>query len=139
MRSSASDSQIATQISVLNQDYAIAGISFVLAGTTRTINPDWFNNAGFDNAGRGNSQQTAMKASLRKDGLTNLNIYSVGFVAYILIPQRKTTYIYISFLVSRLIPDLSDTVNILGRTRRTPRRMVLSSSSRPFLVAASLI
>ena len=36
---------IADQITVLNEDYAPSGLQFVLAGTDRTINYEWFNNA----------------------------------------------------------------------------------------------
>jgi len=68
------DSQITRQIAVLNEDFASTGISFVLRSTTRTINSDWFRNAG-----PGNSQQTAMKNSLRQGGAADLNIYTVGF------------------------------------------------------------
>jgi len=70
-----SDSQITAQISVLNQDYASVGVSWVLAGTTHTVNSDWFNNVGPDS-----SQQTDMKTSLRQGGAADLNVYSVGFV-----------------------------------------------------------
>ncbi|KAJ6579952.1 metalloprotease [Mycena vulgaris] len=68
------DSQIANQISVLNKDYA-GNITWTLAQTTRTVNADWFNNAG-----PSTSQQTAMKAS-RQGSKGDLNIYSVGFTS----------------------------------------------------------
>ncbi|KAJ7445255.1 metalloprotease [Mycena latifolia] len=68
------DSQIANQISVLNKDYA-GNITWTLAGTARTVNADWFNNAG-----PSTSQQTAMKAA-RQGGKGDLNVYSVGFVS----------------------------------------------------------
>ncbi|EIM85593.1 Metalloprotease [Stereum hirsutum FP-91666 SS1] len=71
-----SDALIADQIDVLNADYASSGLSFSLAATTRTVNSDWFNNAGPDS-----SQQTAMKTSLRTGGSADLNLYSVGFTA----------------------------------------------------------
>ncbi|KAJ7625188.1 hypothetical protein B0H17DRAFT_1288199, partial [Mycena rosella] len=67
------DSQIANQISVLNKDYT-GNITWTLANTNRTVNTDWFNNAG-----PCTSQQTAMKAS-RQGGKGDLNVYSVGFV-----------------------------------------------------------
>lgn len=41
---------------------------------TRTLNPDWFSNAGPNT-----SQQTAMKQALRQGGAADLNLYSVGF------------------------------------------------------------
>lgn len=70
------DSQINDQIDVLNQDYANSGLTFVLADTIRTINSDWFNNAGPDS-----SQQTEMKRQLRQGGAADLNLYSVGFTS----------------------------------------------------------
>jgi hypothetical protein len=71
-------SQIASQIRVINAAYSNSstGISWVLAGITRTINDDWF-----QNAGPGTSQQTVMKARLRRGSAKDLNVYTVGFVA----------------------------------------------------------
>ncbi|KAJ6580018.1 metalloprotease [Mycena vulgaris] len=68
------DSQISNQISVMNKDYA-GNIAWTLAGTTRAVNADWFNNAG-----PSTSQQTAMKAS-RQGGKGDLNVYCVGFTS----------------------------------------------------------
>ena len=68
------DSQIASSVNVLNQDYAGTGISFVLAGTDRTVNANWFNSVG-----QGNSAQTQMKNTLRRGNAAALNIYTVGF------------------------------------------------------------
>lgn len=68
------DSQIASQISVLNQAYASAGITWVLSSTTRTTNSTWFNNVGPDS-----SYQTTMKNALRTGGSNTLNVYTVGF------------------------------------------------------------
>ncbi|KAJ7093848.1 metalloprotease [Mycena belliarum] len=65
--------QIANQMSVLNRDYG-GNINWVLAGTTRTVNADWFNKVG-----PSSSQQTAMKAALRSGGRADLNVYTVGF------------------------------------------------------------
>lgn len=72
------DSQIARQISVINTAYGNSktGISWILAGTTRTINVDWFNNAG-----PRTPQQTAMKKALRQGTAKDLNVYTVGFVS----------------------------------------------------------
>jgi hypothetical protein len=70
------DSQIASSISVINTAYASTGISWVLAGTDRTINANWFNLAG-----PGSTYQTAMKQALRKGGAGDLNVYSVGFTS----------------------------------------------------------
>ncbi|KAK0438941.1 metalloprotease [Armillaria borealis] len=71
-----SDAQIKDQMKVLNNAFSDTGLSYVLAGTTRTINSDWFHNAGPDN-----SQQTAMKKALRHGGKVDLNIYTVGFTS----------------------------------------------------------
>ncbi|QRV87840.1 extracellular metalloprotease [Ceratobasidium sp. AG-Ba] len=68
------DSQIANQITVLNQDYAGTGYTFSLAGTTRTLNSNWFNQVGPDS-----SLQTTMKNQLRQGGANALNVYTVGF------------------------------------------------------------
>ena len=73
-----SASQITAQINVLNSDYASCGFSFTLAGTTRTVNADWFNNAAPDT-----SQEIAMKSSLRQGGAAALNVYTVGFAIHI--------------------------------------------------------
>ncbi|KAF8063183.1 metalloprotease [Lyophyllum atratum] len=68
------DSQIEEQIAVLNDDYANTGATWSLAGTTRTVNTDWFNKVG-----PGSSQERAMKNALRQGGPADLNVYSVGF------------------------------------------------------------
>ncbi|KAI0650158.1 Metalloprotease [Trametes meyenii] len=68
------DSMIADQIDVLNEDYADAGLTFKLAGTTRTVNANWFNKVGPDS-----SLQTTMKNQLRTGGAAALNVYTVGF------------------------------------------------------------
>ncbi|KAJ7692210.1 hypothetical protein B0H17DRAFT_934245, partial [Mycena rosella] len=65
------DSQIASQIQTHNTDYA-GNITWTLANTNRTVNADWFNNAG-----PGTSQQTAMKAS-RQGGKGDLNVFVNG-------------------------------------------------------------
>ncbi|KAH9179995.1 metalloprotease [Lactarius sanguifluus] len=68
------DSAIAAQISALNTGYSGSGLSFSLAGTTRTVNADWFNNV--DDT---STQQDQMKSALRVGGASTLNLYSVGF------------------------------------------------------------
>lgn len=68
------DKQIQSQITTLNADYKGSGYAFHLASTSRTLNADWFNNAG-----PGTSQQSAMKQQLRKGDATALNVYTVGF------------------------------------------------------------
>ncbi|CAG7854874.1 Extracellular metalloprotease PODANS_2_14170; Flags: Precursor [Serendipita indica DSM 11827] len=69
-----SDSAIASSISAMNSHYSGSGFSFTLAGTTRTLNANWFNYANY-----GNSYQTAMKKALHTGGANVLNVYTVGF------------------------------------------------------------
>lgn len=59
----------------MNAAYAGFGITWVLAGTTRTVNANWFNLAG-----PSSSYQTAMKTALRQGGKADLNVYTVGYV-----------------------------------------------------------
>ncbi|KAF9528474.1 metalloprotease [Crepidotus variabilis] len=68
------DSQITHQMRVLNTAYSNALLNWKVVGITRTLNADWFNNAG-----PGNSQQSAMKVALRQGGPNALNVYTVGF------------------------------------------------------------
>jgi hypothetical protein len=70
------DSQLASQISVMNKAYAGSGITWKLAGTTHTTNANWFNQVGPDS-----SLQTTMKNQLRTGGAADLNVYTVGFVS----------------------------------------------------------
>ncbi|KAJ6605960.1 metalloprotease [Mycena sp. CBHHK59/15] len=70
------DSQIAAQVDVMNAAYSGSGITWVLGGTTRTVNTAWFNGAGPNS-----SLQTAMKNALRTGGAADLNVYTVGFVS----------------------------------------------------------
>lgn len=57
----------------MNTAYASSGYSFILANTTRTLNSQWFINAGPDT-----TYQTAMKTALRQGGAAALNVYTVG-------------------------------------------------------------
>ncbi|MFP2906406.1 zinc metalloprotease [Pyxidicoccus sp. 3LFB2] len=61
--------QINNQLTVLNNAYASAGISFTLAGTTTTNNSTWYT------AGPGTSGESAMKNSLRRGTADDLNFY----------------------------------------------------------------
>ncbi|KAI0722191.1 metalloprotease [Cerioporus squamosus] len=70
------DSMIADQITVLNEGYAPSGLQFVLKNTTRTVNWNYFNQAG-----PGTSVQTQMKQELRQGGVADFNVYTVGFTA----------------------------------------------------------
>jgi len=63
------DSQITSQINVLNAAYASTGWSFTLAQTDRTTNTSWYTCSG-------GSCETQMKNALRKGTADDLNIYS---------------------------------------------------------------
>ncbi|KAG6907060.1 hypothetical protein DXG01_010706 [Tephrocybe rancida] len=73
------DAAIARQIDVLNEAYRDINIEWTLAGTTRTTNLDWFNNA-FENS----AQQAAMKNVLRKGGPADLNVFTVRLAENVL-------------------------------------------------------
>lgn len=60
------------------------GYSFVLVGTDRTINADWFNNVAPNTV-----QQNAMKQTLRMGGAADLNVYTVGYVEKILLRDES--------------------------------------------------
>jgi hypothetical protein len=64
------DSQITSQMNVLNAAYAAYGWTFVLARTTRTTNATWYT------AQPGTAAEDAMKAALRQGTAADLNIYS---------------------------------------------------------------
>lgn len=68
---------IANQVKVLNNAFAKGNVQFTLAQTTRTINPDWFDNVAPDS-----DQNKAMKLALRKGTAKDLNVYSVGCVPF---------------------------------------------------------
>ncbi|KAF7296820.1 Metalloprotease [Mycena indigotica] len=72
------DSQIATQMAVLNAAFVNTSYSFQLVETTRTTNKHWFETA--SNYDDGIDSQTAMKAALRRGDAKTLNLYSVGFI-----------------------------------------------------------
>lgn len=64
------DSQIASQLQVLNDAYGAYGFSFVLAATDRTTNSTWYA------AGPGTTAERDMKNALRQGSADDLNIYS---------------------------------------------------------------
>lgn len=69
---SVTDSQINQQISILNAAYTSGGISFALAGVTRTSNASWYT------MGMGSTAERQAKTALRKGGKETLNIYSAN-------------------------------------------------------------
>jgi len=64
------DSQINSQIQVLNAAYASTGWQFQLVSTDRTTNSSWYT------AGPGSTAETQMKNALRIGTASHLNIYS---------------------------------------------------------------
>lgn len=61
------DSALAAQLAVLNENYVGTGFSFTHAGTTRTTNASWY--------AMGASAESQAKAALRKGGAGTLNLY----------------------------------------------------------------
>jgi Pregnancy-associated plasma protein-A len=66
------NSQIASQITVLNTAYAGSGFSFALAGTDRTTNAAWFTMS------PGSPEERAAKNALRRGSADDLNIYTAN-------------------------------------------------------------
>ncbi|KAG6848125.1 hypothetical protein H0H93_003187 [Arthromyces matolae] len=64
------DSQIQSQIAVLNADYKSTNVTWTLTNTTRTVNSTWADVV------KNSAAQTAMKKALRKGGAGALNIYA---------------------------------------------------------------
>ncbi|NMO18345.1 zinc metalloprotease [Pyxidicoccus fallax] len=81
--------QINNQLSVLNNAYASAGISFTLAGTTTTNNTSWYT------AQPGSSAESAMKNGLRRGTASTLNFYisrpSGGLLGWATFPWSYTS------------------------------------------------
>jgi Pregnancy-associated plasma protein-A len=66
------DTQIASQIAVLNTAYASAGFRFVLASIDRTVDTAWFDMT------QGSTAERDAKAALRVNGKNRLNLYITG-------------------------------------------------------------
>jgi len=66
------DSQIASQINVLNAAYASSGFSFRLAAVDRTTNAEWFTMS------PGSPEERAAKNALRRGTADDLNIYTAN-------------------------------------------------------------
>jgi hypothetical protein len=64
------DSQISSQIQVLNNAYGAYGFTFVLMAVDRTTNSSWYS------AGPGTTAEQQMKTALRQGSADDLNIYS---------------------------------------------------------------
>lgn len=82
--------QIANQITVLNNAYANSGFTFRLAGTTTTNNATWYNNLD-----SGTTAERNMKSALRQGDMGDLNIYTAKLARNLLgwatFPQSRLT------------------------------------------------
>lgn len=80
------DSQINSQINVLNAAYASTGWSFNLVATDRTVNSSWYNGC-YGN----NTIESQFKSALRRGTADDLNIYtcnpSSGILGYATFPS----------------------------------------------------
>lgn len=65
------DSQIAQQIAILNGVYGPIGFTFQLAGTTRTLNQEWFAGMAANSA-----QEAAAQSALHTGGLNTVRAYA---------------------------------------------------------------
>lgn len=80
-----SDSRISRQVRVLNDGFAGTGFSFVLAGTDRTANNDWYN------MGYNSQAERRAKTALRRGTADDLNIYTTsggGFLGWATWPHK---------------------------------------------------
>jgi hypothetical protein len=79
------DSQISQQMTVLNNAFAPAGISFSLISVDRTTNNTWYTHT------PGSTAESQMKAALRKGGKNALNFYTCalggGLLGYATFPS----------------------------------------------------
>jgi len=123
-----SDSQIANQIAVMNKAYANAGITWVLAGTDRTTNANWFNTVGPDA-----TVQTTMKNTLRKGTAKDLNVYTVGYVSRL--HHSRLFNIILQVLSRDLVPVFSDIQLSLQTTLALRKMTAVSFFSLLFQVA----
>ncbi|KAG6831085.1 hypothetical protein H0H87_006201 [Tephrocybe sp. NHM501043] len=70
------DAQIASQIDVLNKDWKIMGVNWILGNTSRIVNKAWYYNW------YKSPTDLAMRTALRRGSAEDLNVYSVGQVNY---------------------------------------------------------
>lgn len=110
-----SDSQLEEQLAVLNENFAPSGISFTLAGTTRTINSNWADDGA----------ELTMKKSLRKGDYGTLNVYFQreigGNLGYCYFPDNVSSgsndfYYDGCSILSSSVPGGSATNYNLGKT-----------------------
>lgn len=107
-------SKLDQQLAVLNADYAASGVQFVLKGTTFTTNASWYSD----------SDELAMKKSLRKGDYKTLNVYfqnlSGGLLGYCYFPKAAPSSNDVFYdgcaVLSTSVPGGSATNYNLGRT-----------------------
>jgi hypothetical protein len=84
-----SNSQITSQINVLNNAWAPSGFSFRLVAVTRTTNASWYTMS------PGSPEEAAAKAALRQGTADDLNIYSAnpggGLLGWATFPANYST------------------------------------------------
>ncbi len=83
-----SDARIAAQIDALNEAYAPAGFTFVLAENDSIVKPEWWNLIGANGAEprlfRGGGKEVAMKKHFADDDPTTLDVYSASLGQFLL-------------------------------------------------------
>ena len=99
---SVTDAQVADQIRVLNRGFAgnyggaASGLTFRLAGITRTNNAAWFD------ARAGGDAERDMKRALHRGGFETLNVYSNlagGYLGYAYLPGLPDSRLYLDGVV----------------------------------------
>jgi pregnancy-associated plasma protein-A len=94
--------QIDAQIAVMNQGFrgrlggADSGFTWVLAGVSRTVNPDWYD------AGYGSAAEREMKRALTRGAPHALNIYSTTadvYLGWAFLPGLSASRMYLDGIV----------------------------------------
>ncbi|HYN30233.1 MAG TPA: zinc metalloprotease [Dermatophilaceae bacterium] len=78
-RGRVTSTQVANQITVLNNAYSSAGFTFRLASTDTTVNKSWYSQLR-----SGSRAERAMKRSLRKGDMGDLNLYTADLASGLL-------------------------------------------------------
>lgn len=128
------NSQLSTQMNVFNQDFAQAnaGVTWTLQSIDRSVNATWYYN------NYGSQAQFDMKRALRKGGPGDLNVYSVGFVSFLLFQEiilNGRSSDHLGVLDSPTGNIASATLLSPGPTMTTPKMTVLSLLQGAFLAA----
>jgi hypothetical protein len=114
-RGRVSATQIANQITVLNNAYAAAGFTFRLAATDTTVNKSWY--TGLRSRSRAERQ---MKSALRRGTMGDLNLYTAdlggGLLGWATFPQSTYDSYDGVVLLDQSLPGGSATNYNLGDT-----------------------